>query len=156
MQENESRTDGHTISTTVTVAAPPERVWEVLTAFDRYDTWHPSLEILRGEPRAGAALAMRIAAGTPQERSAEGTVVAAEAPRLLAWEGGMPGLLWGRHSFELVPDGAGTRVVNSESFSGSMAADVLAANGGLLEEEFRAADAALRSAAEGGSATGRG
>ncbi len=133
-----------TITTVIFIDAAPERVWQVLTGFARYHEWHPLLEVRTGTATPGAALSMRIAAGTEQERSAEGTVIIVDEPKLLVWEGGMPDVLWGRHSFELEPEGSGTRVTNSEAFTGSMAHDIISASRELLLAEFRAADDALR------------
>ncbi|WP_436500864.1 SRPBCC family protein [Actinokineospora sp. HUAS TT18] len=141
MQEN-------TVTSTIVIDAPPARVWAVLTDFANYPDWHPSLEVLAGQAERGSALHMRIAAGTPAERVAEGEVLEVEPDRLLVWEGGMKGLLWGRHTFELTADGTATHLVNTESFTGAMAADVLTASRALLEAEFAAANEALKALVE--------
>lgn len=149
MQENTNRPVPElTVSAALSIAAPPARVWEILTAFDRYTEWHPSLEVLDGVARPGSPIRMRIAAGTPAERSAEGVVVEAAAPAVLTWEGGIPDQLWGRHRFELTPEGTGTRLDNSEVFSGALAEAVLARSRALLEAEFAAGNEALKAFAE--------
>jgi hypothetical protein len=137
MQENE-------IVTSITIAAPAARVWSVLTAFDRYQDWHPTLELLAGTATVGSPLKMRIAPGTPVERTADGKVVEVEPDRVLRWEGGLQGLFWGRHSFELSSLDGFTRLVNKESFTGSMAEEVFVASREVLLAEFSAANQALK------------
>ncbi|ALG11741.1 hypothetical protein AOZ06_37070 [Kibdelosporangium phytohabitans] len=134
--------------TSIVIDAPPDRVWHVLTAFDQYGRWHPTLEIRRGEPVPGSPIQMRIAAGTAAERAAEGTVLEATANHVLSWEGGMPGLLYGHHRFELAEQDGRTHLTNRESFTGSMVAEVMAGGREVLLAEFDAANQALKAYAE--------
>ena len=47
--------------TTFAVEAPVERVWEVLTDFDRWAEWNPSVPSIEGEPRVGSTVALTLA-----------------------------------------------------------------------------------------------
>ncbi|MGY0236287.1 SRPBCC family protein [Longispora urticae] len=143
MQEN-------TLAHEVAINAPVSRVWEILVDFARYPEWNPTLAYVSGEAVVGAALLTRAGIGTPGEREFPGTVVAVEPGELLVTEGGMPELLYGRHHWELTADGAGTRLRNRETLTGSMAADVLAAGRAALEAEFAAFNRALKEVAEAG------
>lgn len=134
--------------TSVVIDAPRNRVWRVLVAFDQYKQWHPTIELVAGEPVPGARIQMRIAAGTPAERTAEGTVLEASEDRLLKWEGGVRGLLWGEHRFDLVEQDGRTHLTNSESFTGSMVEQVMASGRETLVAEFEAANQALKAYVE--------
>ncbi len=134
--------------TSVLVDAPVNRVWRVLVAFDQYKRWHPTLEVIAGEPVPGSPIHMRIAAGAPAERVAEGTVLEATENRILRWEGGIPGMLWGDHRFELVERDGRTHLTNSETFTGSMVDQAMASGREILVAEFEAANQALKAYTE--------
>lgn len=95
----------------VHVDAPPSRVWEVVTDFDRMPGWSPELVRMvplgRGGLRPGrqyVGINRRGAVVWPTRNR----VVAVEPERLLPWDTVSSGARW---AFELHPDGAGTRVV---------------------------------------------
>ena len=44
----------------IEIAAPPERVWEVLFDFDAYPEWNPFIRRISGSPREGEKLEVRI------------------------------------------------------------------------------------------------
>ena len=109
------------IVTSVEVAADPEHVWEVLTHFESWPDWHPAILEFSGRAAPGERLRFR-------SRSPEGggaitikpTVVAAEPGRRLSWHGHFvaPGLFDATHEFRLEPIPSGTRVIQSERFTG--------------------------------------
>src|SRR4029450_13975460 len=49
-----------TISATIDIDAPPERVWEVLVDFSAYPEWNPFMREVRGRAEAGARLGVRL------------------------------------------------------------------------------------------------
>jgi hypothetical protein len=63
--------DGAVVRTTVMIAASIQRVWDILTDLDRYELWHPSMELVdlpRGDELApGTILDLRINRGKPNE-----------------------------------------------------------------------------------------
>ena len=78
MRAIETRTDG---------AAPPWRVWRLLTDFDAYPAWNPFLTRVQGRPEQGARLRVRV---EPPGRFAlvlTPRVVALETGRELRWRG---------------------------------------------------------------------
>jgi len=141
MQENE-------LVTEVLIDAPPAEVWAVLTDFPRYREWNDKIDYLDGSATEGVVTRILAAKGTPAEREFFGKVVEVVEPRLLASEGGDPELFFGQHRWELHPHGAGTRLVNRESFSGPIAADVIAEGRETLTKEFTDFNAALKTAIE--------
>ncbi len=46
--------------TTLPIAASAETVWKVLTDFERYPEWNPSLPSISGELRAGSTVALTL------------------------------------------------------------------------------------------------
>jgi uncharacterized protein YndB with AHSA1/START domain len=47
--------------TTFAVDAPAARVWEALTAFDRYPEWNPQIPRIRGSLGPGERIALQLA-----------------------------------------------------------------------------------------------
>src|ERR1700753_770787 len=85
---------------------PPERVWAALTEVDDLRHWHPSPFEL--ERRTGGAVRYLPPEGTA---FGDGTVIAYEPPRLLAYSWGDDELRW-----MLEPSGAGTRLTLTHTF----------------------------------------
>ena len=95
-----------------TVAAPPDRVWELLTDLSRMPDWSPELlrmvPLKRGGLRVGQwylGLNRRKAVVWPTRS----VVAVLEPGRSLAWDTRSSGARW---VWELKPDGDGTRVVH--------------------------------------------
>jgi uncharacterized protein YndB with AHSA1/START domain len=95
-----------------TVAAPPDRVWELLTDLSRMPDWSPELlrmvPLKRGGLRVGQwylGLNRRKAVVWPTRS----VVAVLEPGRSLAWDTKSSGARW---VWELEPDGEGTRVVH--------------------------------------------
>ena len=104
------------LRTEITLPAPPERVWEVLTDFEKYGEWNPFITHAAGRARVGERLDLRIA-GT----GFKPTVLVADPGRELRWLGRLflPRLFDGEHYFQLSPaPGGQTRLVHGELFSG--------------------------------------
>ena len=48
------------IETSIAIAAPPGRVWSILTDFDRFADWNPFIPAISGPLQPGARLSVRI------------------------------------------------------------------------------------------------
>jgi uncharacterized protein YndB with AHSA1/START domain len=96
------------------IAAPPERVWEVLADIERWPAWNPDVKsaVLSGELAPGSEF--RWKAGGVNIRSQLEQV---EAPRQIGWTGKTIGLR-ARHVYRLDPHPQGTRVSSEESYDG--------------------------------------
>jgi hypothetical protein len=112
------------IFTQVTIDAPSERVWAILTDTARYPEWNPFLTSVSGDLRVGNTVSVRFR--TPNSRFAKPIwpkVLAVETNRELRWRGValIPGLFSGEHSFEIVPTGPNScRFIQRETYSGSL------------------------------------
>lgn len=123
MTETEVNTSAFsvTLRTTTYVDAPPARVWQVLTDTAAYPEWNPLVCRLEGELVVGNRLTVDIQPGK-KPRTMTPTVVDVQPGRSFAWLGrlGVRGLLDGRHSFTVTPEGAGSRLVQHEVLSGAL------------------------------------
>jgi hypothetical protein len=139
------------VTVTVDIAATPAHVWHVLTAFDSYSTWHPTLSADGTVPEvaAGAGVDLRLSGGVAGDQAFTTQIVEADAPYRLAWQAGVPDVFFGRHTFELSPlPQGGTRVTDTERWTGTMAASVVAEHRAALQAEYARSAAALKTVAE--------
>ena len=139
------------MSVSTDIAAPAQAVWRVLTDFGRYGQWHPVMSLDGPVPQLapGGLLAFRLSGGTAGEQAFTAELTEVTPPRALAWQGGAPGVFFGRHRFALreLP-GGGTRVTDTERWSGTMAAAAIARHRAALEAEYARTGAALRQRAQ--------
>ena len=104
----------------IEIAAPVDRVWRALIDFAAYPSWNPLLTKIRGEPRVGERLRVRLAVGKRAMTIAP-TILRVDEARALVWRGSLPipGLFVGEHWFELhALDGGRTRFHQWEKFTG--------------------------------------
>lgn len=109
------------VRTSITIAAPPGRVWAVLTDFAAYPQWNAIISRVRADLRQGGAIKFRIRMDASPELGFAARFTRFEAGRALAWRGGaplVPALAWGEHYFELAPAGDGTLFTHGEHFGG--------------------------------------
>lgn len=97
----------------VRIDARPERVWELLLRFEDYPKWTRALALtgkaaLKGPMDYVVPLARR--AGPIRRLSFPGEVTRLTPGRSLAWSFGWAGLVRFELSFELEPDGNGSRL----------------------------------------------
>ena len=134
--------------TGIFIAAPPERVWALLTDPGAHAVWNPMIAAVEGSftPGRRVRLTMRTpSGGTMRFRP---RVLVADPGRELRWLGrlGLPRLFDGEHYFRLIPEAGGTRLIQGERFRGLLlwVMDVQQFLPG-----FEAGNAALKALAEG-------
>lgn len=130
------------IETGVHIEATPEQVWAVLVDFAAYPAWSTQLSVAG---RAEQGQRLRVTAAAPGEKGMRFTplVLAVEQGRVLRWRGRLlvRGLCDGVHEFVLSPQGAGTRLVHAEDFSGMLVpflGGALAQTGQRMREQNQA------------------
>ncbi len=141
----------HELHTTVTIEAPTDVVWEVLTDLDSYEEWNPFVVQSSGRAEVGERLVNRMQPPGGKAITFKPVVTEVEPHQSFEWLGrlGLPKVFDGRHRFELHPSpGGGTTVQHSEQFDGVL---VRAMRSGLdtrTRAGFEAMNAALKSRAE--------
>ncbi len=112
------------VHTTLTIAAPPGRVWSVLTDFAAYPQWNAIISHVRADLRVGGAMRFRIRIDSAPELGFAARFVRVDAERELSWRGGaplVPALAWGEHYFRLAAHEHGTHLTHGEHFGGLLA-----------------------------------
>ena len=116
------------VSAQTRINAPAEKAWQVLTDFGSYHTWHPilTLEPHAGPLAVGTLLQGQSSGGPAGEQPVAFTIAQVQEPNHLAWTGGDPEAVAGRHSFllEQLTDGT-TEFTESEVFTGPAAPEVI-------------------------------
>jgi hypothetical protein len=109
-----------TITASTPIAAPPQRVWEVLTRTADYPQWNPFVRRLEGRIEVGERLVVDLQPGEKKPQTMRPTVVDLQPGRSFTWLGhvGVNGLLDGRHTFTVEPSGEGSLLVQHERLSG--------------------------------------
>jgi hypothetical protein len=138
------------IRTEIEIVAPAERVWAVVTDFDRYGEWNSFITRAVGRLVPGEKLAVTIHPPGGRAVTFRPTVTAVEPGRRVVWLGhlGIRGIFDGEHIQEVEPISPGrTRYVQRENLSGVLVPFV----GGILrktEAGFRRMNEQLKERAE--------
>src|SRR5216117_3531780 len=95
------------LRTDIEIDAPVERVWEVLTDFDRFPDWNPFIRRIRGDAQVGSRLDVFLGASATRGMRCRLLVAEVVRDRDLRWLGplGLPRLFDGEHIFRIEPLG---------------------------------------------------
>ncbi|MCY3812074.1 MAG: SRPBCC domain-containing protein [Gammaproteobacteria bacterium] len=134
----------------VTIEAPVEKVWRVLTDFERYGEWNPFTPDVRADLTMGARVDMRVTMGAFRLKQTE-IICALEPPRRLAWRTTI-GARWLLHAvreqrLEMLGNES-CRYVTEDEFKGVLMPLVILLTGGFVRRGFNAVAAALKQRAE--------
>jgi hypothetical protein len=92
---------------TATIAAPPDRVWPILTNAAAYPSWNSAVTRIEGTIAPGQSI--KVFVPVNPGRTFPVMVSTFEAPRRMVWSGGMPlGLFTGTRTFTLTEQQPGT------------------------------------------------
>jgi hypothetical protein len=133
------------IATSIRIAAPPERVWSILTDTAAFPAWNPEMTL------KGALIQGHIIEhdeGSGDDRMVFHPVIVAMVPNHdLAWLGhsGPPRFFDALHSFHLAADGGGTIFTQTEHLRGVL---LWLWDAGQLLPRFQAMNEALKARAE--------
>ncbi len=135
----------------ITIDAPAQRVWEVLTDFDSFPDWNPFMQRASGELAVGKKLVVYLKPPGGMGMSFKPRVMKVDPNREFRWLGHlfMPGLFDGEHIFEIDPIGdASCRFVQREEFRGVLVTLILTMIGKATERGFNEMNQALKARAE--------
>lgn len=105
----------------IDIAAPAEKVWEILVDFAAFPSWNPFIVHAEGRAEVGERLTLRMQPVGGSAITLRPTVVEAAEGHRLRWLGRLAfrGLFDADHLLIVEPLGAsGTRLVQQEQFSG--------------------------------------
>jgi hypothetical protein len=139
------------LRTEIEINALPVRVWGVLTDFDRFPEWNPSIRSATGDLEVGAKLCVRLQPPGSKRMTFKPRIVVWDEYCELRWRGklGVAGLFDGEHIFSLEPIGDGrTRFVQRELFSGLLVPLLAAMIDGRTRRGFEAMNLARKSRVE--------
>ena len=109
------------ISTEITIAASPEKIWAILSDFNKYPNWNPFIKSIHGEAKVGQKITARIEPPDASGMTFKPTVLCFDKAKEFRWLGHLlfPGLFDGEHKFELIDNNNGTTTfIQSEKFKG--------------------------------------
>jgi hypothetical protein len=142
----------HRVRTEIEIEAPPAEVWRHLLDLAAYRDWNPFVPAASGTPELGERLSLRLQPPGGRAIPIRPTVTAVTTASVFEWLGHLvvPGIFDGRHRFELFPTPVGTRLVQSESFSGLLVRPLRRRLDGGTRAGFEAMNAALRQRVQDG------
>ena len=108
-------------ATQIEIAAPPERIWELLTNVAKWPDWNTTVTKVDGVASPGGKVTV-FAKASPG-RAFPLRVAEFDPPKRMVWTGGMPlGLFSGKRTYTLTPRSSGQTLFEmTEVFSGLMA-----------------------------------
>lgn len=132
------------ITTSITINATAEKIWDILTDFKNYYQWNPFIISIAGEIKAGNSLQVTIAPPNGNVMKFKPTLLISNKHRELKWKGKFlfNGLFDGEHQLEIIDNKNGTvTFLQSENFTGILvplfkkAINVNTKNGFILMNE---------------------
>jgi len=109
------------IKSEILINAMPEKVWSILTDFDKYPNWNPFIKSITGNVLVGNKITARLEPPGAKGMTFKPKVLVFETNKELRWSGHLlfPGLFDGEHKFELIYNGNGTTTFKQvEKFRG--------------------------------------
>jgi hypothetical protein len=101
------------------IAAPPARIWALLTDAAAFPTWNSTVTSLKGTIALGQQLELKVP--LDPKRTFKPKVTRLEVNRAMEWSDGMAPMFKGVRQFVLTPKGDGvTEFAMTEVFSGVM------------------------------------
>ena len=121
-------------TTSIDIAAPPERVWQVMTDTDRWNEWTASVDSVKRLGDAPFAVGTKVLIRQPKFPPALWAVTKIEPQRTFTWVSTAPGLrVVGTHS--VAPIAGGSRATLSLQMHG-MFAGVFGRLTGAITERY--------------------
>ena len=138
-------------STTIDVAAPPSRVWEVVTDVEHWPDWTPTMRWVRRVDEGPLRTGSQAKIIQPKMPTVDWTVTDIEPVDHFTWVSTSPGVrTTARHSVEPLP-GGGTRVRLSIEQAGPLGSVVQWVYGNLTDRYLAMEAAGLKQRCEGGA-----
>ena len=142
------------LTSEIEIDATPERIWSILTEFDKFPEWNPFIREISGNVEKGKRLSVTLHPSGGRTLKMSPTLLEVEPSKELRWIGhlGISGVFDGEHIFELKPMGPGkTTFVQRERFAGILLPFLTGMLRGETARGFSEMNLALKRRAEGTS-----
>lgn len=109
------------IETELIINAPIQRVWEILTDFDKHQRWNPFIKSISGQKEVGKKIKVTLHPPGSKIMTFSPRILVLKKEKELRWKGQLfiPGLFDGEHYFLLEElDESTTLFIHGEKFSG--------------------------------------
>lgn len=139
------------IKSEIHIEATPERVWNILTAFEKYPEWNPFIKSIQGPAIVGGKIIARMEPPEAKGMTFKPTVLVFDKNKEFKWIGHLlfPGLFDGEHRFELIDNGDGTTTfIQAERFKGILVRMLSKMLEGSTLKGFNAMNRKLKEVAE--------
>lgn len=130
-----------TVHTETFIEAPPNEVWAVLSDPAGYEEWNPVFVHAEGTLREDETMTYRVRETEGEEYTMEANVEEVVDGEKLNQRGGTWGILTFDHTWQLVPENGGTRVIQHEEYGGI---GVIFWNHDWIEPAYSRANEALK------------
>jgi hypothetical protein len=138
------------IRTEIEINASAEKVWQILSDFEKFPVWNPFVIKVLGKPKVNEILQIEVQ--LPESRLLKFTpkVLVAEPNKELRWVGTMPlGMFRGEHFYQIEPISENKiRFVHGEHFSGWTVGLTWKLLGKSIEKGYKIMNEALKKEAE--------
>lgn len=139
------------IRSEIEINAPMSEVWDILMAFDKWSDWNPTVNHANGTATLGSKVNLTMTGpGGNDGQKYSADITTFEAPRSFRWRAVMMAgfLMANDRTFELEPSGEGTKLVNTEHFSGLMVSLFWGKLKGFVPDSLKSMNEALKANAE--------
>ncbi len=112
---------GFELKTEITINATPNKVWKILTEFNKYESWNPFIKTLNGDVNVGEKIAVTMKPPNGKAMTFKPKVLTLTPNKEFSWLGHflIPGIFDGHHKFTLIDNNNGTTTfIQSEEFHG--------------------------------------
>ncbi|MBO9128562.1 SRPBCC domain-containing protein [Bacillus sp. 165] len=132
--------------TEIIIPAKVEDVWAVLIDAANVPEWNPQIFKITGRFGLNEKITGHVYApnGSGKRFAFKGKVTDFEKGKKLAWKGGVPGVLYGYHYWELIDLGTETKVIHGEQFYGVFTFLISEARLNMMKPFYEDANTALR------------
>ena len=138
------------LQTEIIINAPAEKVWSILTDFEKFPQWNPFIVKLEGKPEVNTRLRAELKNGDGVSVF-KPRVLVAEKNKAFEWLGSLPvpGIFNGHHYFRIEALNAGqSKFIHGENFSGLLAGFIMNKIGEQTRDGFIGMNKALKERAE--------
>ena len=138
-----------TLHTEIIINAPAEKVWNILTDFEKFPEWNAFILSIEGEQKVGAQLTVGLKNGNSTSVF-KPKVVVYEKNKAFEWKGRLPvGMFNGHHQFKIEKlSDTQVKFVHKEDFSGWLSGLIMKMIGEQTRHGFEAMNEALKNRAE--------